>query len=50
MRKIKNYQYIFTDGYFCYTAGKMQKQELYYEELKHGKCISIREVKSNDYN
>jgi hypothetical protein len=38
---MKNYQYIFEDGYFCYSCGRLSRIDLHNEEVKHGKVISI---------
>lgn len=38
----KYYQYIFADGYEV-ICGRMSKQELRWEEYKHGQCLSIKE-------
>lgn len=35
------YKYTFEDGYVCWYCGKISKNELAWETLKHGKCISI---------
>jgi hypothetical protein len=37
-----NYEYIFADGYYCYTVGKMTRLELSHEVVKHGKVISMK--------
>ena len=39
MKKFK--EYVFEDGYRCVVYG-MSKNELAWEELKHGKLISVR--------
>ena len=36
------YLYTFTDGHFCYTAGKLSKHEIFCEERKHGKMVSMK--------
>jgi hypothetical protein len=38
---MKTYKYIFADGYFCYTCGKMDRIELKHEIIRHGKVISM---------
>lgn len=38
---MKTYKYIFADGYFCYTCGKMDRIELKHETVRHGKVISM---------
>ena len=35
------YKYTFADGYFCYTAGKLDRTSLKHEVIKHGKVISV---------
>ena len=39
---MKNYEYTFADGYYCYTVGKMTRLELSHEVVKHGKVISMK--------
>lgn len=39
-----SYKYTFKDGYVCWYVHKISKQELKYEEMTHGKCISIVKV------
>ena len=41
---MKNYEYTFADGYYCYTVGKMTRLELSHEVVKHGKVISMKIV------
>ena len=36
-----SYKYTFKDGYMCWYAHELSKQELRYEESIHGKCVSI---------
>ena len=38
------YYYRFEDGYFCYVEGKMSRNEVHWEILKHGKLIEMRTV------
>lgn len=38
------YFYSFTDGYFCYYAGKMTRIEKQHEELRHGKIVVEKKV------
>lgn len=38
------YYYRFEDGYCCYVAGKMSRNEVHWETLKHGKLIEMRTV------
>ena len=35
--------YVFADGYQCCVKG-MSKTELYWEEQKHGKLVSIQQA------
>ena len=35
------YKYVFEDGYFCYTCGKLSRIELKHEIVKHGEVISM---------
>ena len=41
MKHRYTYRYTFEDGYWCWYCGKMDKNELAWEERKHGKCVSI---------
>ena len=41
---MKTYFYAFADGYFCYTAGKMDRTELKWETTRHGKLIVMKIV------
>ena len=34
--------YIFADGYFCYTAGKLSKIEIRNAEKEHGKLVKVK--------
>lgn len=35
------YYYQFEDGYFCYTAGRLNQIELSHEIKKHGKLVKM---------
>lgn len=35
------YYYEFSDGYFCWTAGKLSAAELRNHECEHGKVVCI---------
>jgi hypothetical protein len=35
------YKYVFEDGYFCYTYGKLSRIDLKHEIAEHGKVISM---------
>lgn len=39
-----SYRYTFIDGYVCFYTYKISRQELKYEEMHHGKCVSIVRV------
>lgn len=38
---MKIYKYTFTDGYVCWTCGKMDKLSLSHEVRKHGRLLSM---------
>lgn len=40
-----NYKYIFEDGYFCYTCGRLSRIDLKHETDNHGKVVSITVVR-----
>lgn len=40
----KIYRYTFEDGYF-YDSGKNSKDEIAWEEIKHGKLLHIHELR-----
>lgn len=42
MTKRATYFYRFEDGYFCWTSGKMDASDLYFETQTHGKVIEIK--------
>jgi hypothetical protein len=36
---MRTFYYEFTDGYFCFSSGRMSKSDLAWETRKHGKVI-----------
>ena len=41
---MKWFFYRFEDGYCCYVAGKMSRNEVHWETLKHGKLMEMKIV------
>ena len=41
---MKTLYYEFADGYFCYYSGEPDKNDIKWEERKHGKVIKIKVV------
>ena len=37
---MRTFYYEFADGYFCYNAGRMSREDIVWEERKHGKLVS----------
>lgn len=38
---MRTYKYTFSDGYVCWTVGKLSKIDLHHEVLAHGKLVSM---------
>lgn len=41
---MRTFYYEFTDGYICFTSGRMTKSDKAWEEHKHGKIVVERMV------
>lgn len=39
------YKYIFSDGYFCFTFGRMSLSDIYQCEKEHGKLYTYYAIR-----